>query len=679
MIHTPPSTARSLTRVHACICGLGCLVLGVATPSVGQPISPDTTPAAEAAPTETDTAADASATPPDAAPADPTGSVATEADGRAYPVSDIELAFLREASGLPTAAEIAAIEVQLLPTETGYVAPRPDAPLTSTTIGGLPDLPLKTMHASAVNHVAAAIVQHFNDRGILGVFIGPDPTQIRAAFLPDGTAVWGDDLREPGSTTLRLIVRTAVVSEMRSVASGDRITDGQRVNHPLHERILDHSPVVEGQLLNRNQLDRYLYHLNRHPGRQVDVAVSAGMDRSRGDTVLDFLVSEAKPWTAYFNLSNTGTADTRTWRERFGLLHTQFTEHDDILSLEYITAGFEDSHALFLSYERPFEANDRVRWRAYSTFLDFTASDVGFPGANFDGQEFHLGGELIWNFWQQGPSFLDLVGGARWESVYVNNQFAGIRETEPFFVPYLGVAFENTTQVNTTTAYLGVEMNLDGVAGTETPDIDGLGRTDTDADWVILPFSLVHSFYLEPIFNRDDWLDIQTPGSTLAHELLLALRGQWTPTARLNPQSQLPVGGLYTVRGYDEAITAGDSVVIATAEYRLHVPRLFAPTPGQQRQVTQLFGGSFRALPQAPYGSADWDLVGKVFIDAARSLQNDRAFFESDETLVGAGVGVDVLLKRNVNLRADYGVALEDAAQTTAGSQQFHFSFTILY
>ena len=524
------------------------------------------------------------------------------------------------------------------------------------------------------------MVRDANNRGIIGVLVTPALDQVQVDFAEDGTPLWGTDLRAPGDTRLDFNVRTNFVSEVRTLASGDRIPDGEnRVNHPDHARLLAGSPLGVGDLVNRRAVDDYLYDLNRHPGRRVAVSVSSGEDPARGDTVLDYLVGETKPWTAFFNLSNTGTENTNEWRERFGFLHTQFTGNDDIFSFEYITAGFEDSNAVFLSYERPFESNDRVHWRVFGTFQDFEASDVGLPGVDFSGTQWGLGGELTWNFWQDGPSFLDLVGGARWESVNVDNEFADIDETEVFVIPYLGLSFENSTQVNTTTAFVGVEFNLDGLAGTNSPAVDGLGRFNTDADFFVFPFRVAHSFFLEPVFNNDDWRNITTPGSTLAHELFVAFRGQWAPSSRLNPQSQLPLGGLHSVRGYAESITAGDTVFVATGEYRLHVPRLFAPIPGQQRPVTQLFGEPFRSFPQEPYGSADWDLVLKGFIDVGRSLQNDREAFETNETLVGIGVGVDLLVKRNASFTIDYGVALEDAVDTSSGSQQFHFNFTLLY
>src|SRR5690606_1901477 len=93
----------------------------------------------------------------------------------------------------------------------------------------------------------------------------------------------------------------------------------------------------------------------------VDVAVGAG--EVPGSFALDYLVSDTKPWLAYFQISNTGTEQTSDWRQRLGFVHHQLTGNDDILRLDYATAGFEDSHAFMASYERPFDGNERVRWQ----------------------------------------------------------------------------------------------------------------------------------------------------------------------------------------------------------------------------------------------------------------------------------------------------------------------------
>ena len=132
----------------------------------------------------------------------------------------------------------------------------------------------------------------------MGIYVAPDPAQISPS---------GEDLRPPGRTTLRIVITTALVSGVRTLAYGDRVDPAKRVNHPAHRRIIEHSPLkpfveVEGDgkarrkrrdLLRRDHLDDYLFRLNRHAGRRVDAAVSAGDET--GMVTLDYLVTERSP------------------------------------------------------------------------------------------------------------------------------------------------------------------------------------------------------------------------------------------------------------------------------------------------------------------------------------------------------------------------------------------------
>ena len=88
----------------------------------------------------------------------------------------------------------------------------------------------------------------------------------------------------------------------------------------------------------------------------------------------------------------------------------------------------------------------------------------------------------------------------------------------------------------------------------------------------------------------------------------------------------------------------------------------------------------FRVVPQHPYGRADWDLVFRGFLDVARTINSDRRSFERDETLVGAGIGIQLLYLRNLDLRADWGFALEGIpGEVNSGSNRLHVVATILY
>jgi hemolysin activation/secretion protein len=158
---------------------------------------------------------------------------------------------------------------------------------------------------------------------------------------------------------------------------------------------------------------------------------------------------------------------------------------------------------------------------------------------------------------------------------------------------------------------------------------------------------------------------------------VLNVRGQYAFDYRLIPNAEQVVGGLYSVRGYPESVVAGDSVIIGTAEYRFHVPRALSIQP----EPSKFMGRDFRARPQQQFGRPDWDLVLRAFVDAARVTNSDRLSFERDETLVGAGLGAELLLYQNVSVRMDWGMALVEVQNqdVKVGSNRFHFVFTVLF
>jgi hypothetical protein len=101
---------------------------------------------------------------------------------------------------------------------------------------------------------------------------------------------------------------------------------------------------------------------------------------------LDYLVAENKPWTAYAELSNTGTKQTNEWRERFGFVHNQLTRSDDILRLDYATAGFDRSHAVNVDYSFPI-LSDRVRARGLRRMVPVRRFRCRFRGRDLRRRE----------------------------------------------------------------------------------------------------------------------------------------------------------------------------------------------------------------------------------------------------------------------------------------------------
>ena len=256
---------------------------------------------------------------------------------------------------------------------------------------------------------------------------------------------------------------------MRSVASGQRVPQQARINHPVHARIRDNSPVAPQpyaratggtDLLRKDKLDEYVFFLNRHPGRRVDVAVSTG--QAPGGIALDYLVSEAKPFTLYTQVSNTGTESTNEWRERFGVLHTQFTGRDDILSLEYSTAGFRNRMPCWDRTRCPCSARMRVRGRVYASYSEFDSSEVGFINQEFSGQEINAGVEAIVTVYQHEDLFLDIIAGGRFQHAEIENSVGGetINGTTDIGYPYIGVRAQRYADTSSLAASLNFLAGL---------------------------------------------------------------------------------------------------------------------------------------------------------------------------------------------------------------------------
>ncbi|MCI0674735.1 MAG: hypothetical protein L0Y42_03045 [Phycisphaerales bacterium] len=618
------------------------------------------------------------ATEPQAAPSTPSAATqpaiapgVAEDPGPWYRIDRFELKYASPRPDHVPIFELAQTEIRLTKTANGYVPPGADV-----TEFKLIEAPKDRYSLRAIYSICSQLVRALNERGMIGIEVSTDQIE------PNG-----DDRRQ-GQTALQLTISTGEVVQVRTLAAGERINPQLRENNPAHQWIRDHSPVqprteggaVRGSLLRQDLLEEYLFALSRHPGRRVDMALSQG--DVPGGAVLDYIVTENDPWLWYTQVSNTGTSQTKSVRERFGLIQNQLTGRDDTLTLDYITAGFQDTNALLGSYEWPLDDDRTWRARGFASWSQYTASDVGFAGEDFEGESWSIGGEVSTNIFQYREFFIDAIAGLRFDNIKVDNQAVAIVGEAGLLIPNIGARFERTTQIDNTMGAVFLEFCSAGWTGVDEAELTELGRFLPSEDWVVLRWDATHSFFLEPLLDPD-WEDPEAEGSKLAHEIQAVFKGQYAFDRRLIPQFEQVVGGLYTVRGYPESVVAGDSTVIGNLEYRFHVPRAFYQRPDGRETVPepQLFGGPFRWVPQTPYGTADWDVVLKAFFDAGWAGISEPFFFESDHTLLSAGVGIDFLFKRNLTVRVDWGFvlrALEDL-DVNSGSNRVQFVATFLF
>jgi len=626
-------------------------------------------------------------------------------DGRSFKITEFILEYEQEHPQLPPLAEVLQLEVELVQAADGYIGAREGLPAVMLQSGGgrlsaaperaptvkfklaeAPRLPIQVFYSSAINQICQSLVNYFHGQDIFGVYVRPHEEDFFEERDAAGKVIAVQDIRGPERTALRLVIWVGVVREARTIASGRRFGLEERINHPAHERIISHSPVrpwAEGagerhDLFRKSRLDEYIFFLNRHPGRDVEVALVSAQER--GGLGVDYMINENRPWLSYFQVSNTGTERTDKWRERFGFINTQLLGNDDILSLDYITSGFNQVHAALGSYEAPWGENDRLRWRAGGLWSEVHASQYGFTGREFISEQREVNGAIIANIYQHNDLFLDAYLGMRWQHIGIDDEVSLTDEADDFFLPRVGLEFEKITGLSTSYGGLHLEWNNSGWSGTDEDKMEQLGRMDVDDDWWVFQYSASHNFYLEPVLNRQEWEDVTTPeSSTLAHELAFSLRGQYAGGNRLLAQFRDILGGLYSVRGYPENVAAGDNSVLASAEYRYHIPRAFKIEPDPTK--TRFFGRPFKFAPQRIYHRPDWDLVLRTFFDVGRVTNNDRPSFEFNETLMSWGVGLEVQLTRLLSVRCDWGYALEslEGTNVNAGTNRFHLIGTLAF
>ena len=156
------------------------------------------------------------------------------------------------------------------------------------------------------------------------------------------------------------------------------------------------------------------------------------------------------------------------------------------------------------------------------------------------------------------------------------------------------------------------------------------------------------------------------------------------------PQKQQFAGGLFSVRGYEESTVAGDSGVIASAEYRMHLSRLLKPASlleeNRDESPNTLFGQRFNYRAPRLYGQSDWNFMLRGFFDYAMLEINEIRPDEVENDLMSAGLGFELQIKRNINIRADYGYALETAENVLGpienaeeGDSRFHLIATLSF
>ena len=616
--------------------------------------------------------------------------VSDEKTEKTYPVNGFSITYGKEHPYLPDIDQLKTIKVRVHWKDGIYtqvnradLSASGQSASTRISVGAIPKG--SNFSAGALQQVLTSIVDHFNYLGYYGVYATYDTKSIDPST--------GVDKRKDKEEDLEIIIWCSEVVQVRTIGRGSRFPPEESIGNRKHRKIQKNSPLYgrsedrDGSLLNKSKMENYLQRLSRYPGRQVDAAISSSGEP--GEIVLDYLVSENKPYVLYAQVSNTGVESTGDWRERLGFINYQLTDNDDKFTVDFITAEFDQANSVLSSYEIPVLYPNYLKIRGFGAWSEYDGDEVGLNSGKFSGETTALGLELASALFVVNGFNFDLSTGVRWSDIEVINRITSLEGNTEVWIPYLGITMSRKSPFGSINASLTAEGNVSSI---DESELNGsLGRGNLDANWQLLKGQFQSNVFLEPLIFGADWKDRSSwQSSTLAHEIDFRFRFQQTlGEDRIIPQETFIAGGFTSVRGYPESVASGDSGIAMNLEYRYHLPRSLKPyseikTADDSPVTASKLLNNFNLRPPYVYGIPDWDLILRSFVDYGYTGVNEKSAGEEDLTLGSTGVGVELRMLSNLNIRLDWGIVLNTLKRgnlviddAESGDSRFHFMTTL--
>lgn len=146
---------------------------------------------------------------------------------------------------------------------------------------------------------------------------------------------------------------------------------------------------------------------------------------------------------------------------------------------------------------------------------------------------------------------------------------------------------------------------------------------------------------------------------------------RWVFTNNTLPPSKMtPLGGMYSVRGYEEYEVLADEAIMASAQYEFDLVRYEKLKTVSKEQADKEQSKERGLKKFAPL----------VFTDFGRSTVNDAQDTDDQkphETLFSVGIGALAEYGDNLSAAVYYGIALRDTEHTDAGNGRVNVSFML--
>lgn len=389
------------------------------------------------------------------------------------------------------------------------------------------------------------------------------------------------------------------------------------------ENVLASVPSLQvGTVPNTRQLTRAVSLANEHPVKHITLSFKESEEENTIDAELK--VKDAKPWQFIANLNDTGTEETGELRLSLGYQHSNLFHKDHMLSLAFGTSpGHGDDVQLYgVNYLVPqYKLKGALSFYAVSSTVDsgtvgnFTVSGAGeFFGGRY--------AQTLRKFAAYGHKLVAGIDSKLFENdiAFLGTPIGIDVRSRPASLRYLGSYRTRRVQSDFYTEYA---RNIPG--GSDGSQLNyTLTRFGADRDWdaVRLGGNFVSPF-------KRGWAVRAVADGQLGNEPLI-------------PGEQFGLGGINSVRGFEEREVTGDN------GFRLSF---------------ELWGPPIRGVR----------LLG--FVEGGHAVREDPLPGEiTRQTISSTGIGLRWQWRQNVGVRLDLAHVIDGTLTTPDDSQRAHFN-----
>jgi hemolysin activation/secretion protein len=477
---------------------------------------------------------------------------------------------------------------------------------------------------AAISSILRGISELYQERGILAT---------RAVVTASGYKA----SRQGKALEVKVIEGKVTKTRITGVGESDEISSAQKA------RVMSLAPIRVGDTISAKALDGTVGLINRFSRQQIRPVLVPEVE----DLVLEYRVKQLDESMGTLAIDNYGAE--RLGRERFTLDYTNWNSFtlDDKFHIKALTTLEGNSNYFGADYMVPLDVFRSSRLSFNMAYSNFVAEDVGLLGAadiDFEGNSFNAGASWEKTIWNDAGKYLDTIIGIRYLDVTQDQTSIGVPEAKTgFLLPSVGLRYSKTTPNGSLIMGTRLEMNLSSLADTASgTELDQQGRLFAEDSFVTGSIYTAYRQYLD---------NILTEKNGRKHELSAFLTFNTSFGDRVPPSFLNVAGGFQTVRGYPLGIASGDSSFLVKLDYKYHFDTLDV-------------GGGL-------------DVSAALFSDFSTVKNEDALFFESDETLWSAGVGLNATINNDLRAAAGYGFILRDnespVQEVEAGDGEFYF------